>query len=49
MKIRVGIDPENKWKPCVGCNGVPLGNGRVSVGDIVSIQKMASAVPGGAG
>ncbi|KAF9004923.1 hypothetical protein BDZ89DRAFT_604837 [Hymenopellis radicata] len=21
MKIRVGIDPKQKWKACVGCNG----------------------------
>ncbi|KAF8879232.1 MOSC N-terminal beta barrel domain-containing protein [Mucidula mucida] len=33
MKIRVGIDPKQKWKACVGCNGVPLQSGTVSVRD----------------
>ncbi|THV06478.1 hypothetical protein K435DRAFT_743533 [Dendrothele bispora CBS 962.96] len=40
MKFRTGVDPENKWKPCVGCNGVPLAEGVISVGDTVVVRKM---------
>lgn len=39
MKFRVGLDPQNKWKPCVGCNGVPKGEGTISVGDVVTVRK----------
>ncbi|KAK1221552.1 hypothetical protein PQX77_015671 [Marasmius sp. AFHP31] len=40
MKFRLGIDPENKWKPCVGCNGVPLSEGVIRVGDVVRVKAL---------
>lgn len=40
MKFRTNIDPENKWKPCFGCNGVPLGYGEIRVGDQVGVRKI---------
>lgn len=40
MKFRTGLDPTQKMKPCVGCNGVPYGNGTLKVGDWVHIKKM---------
>lgn len=46
MKVRIGIDPKNKWKPCVGCNGVPLASGTVSVGDKVVVKRMLSSLTG---
>ncbi|KAJ7492265.1 MOSC N-terminal beta barrel domain-containing protein [Mycena latifolia] len=36
MKFRTGFDPQNKMKPCVGCNGVPSGVGEIRVGDCVA-------------
>jgi len=38
MKFRTGVDPANKMKPCVGCNGVPMGSGKIRVGDIVHVR-----------
>jgi len=43
MKFRTGIDPIEKMKPCVGCNGVPAADGIVSVGDVVYVKKMIKA------
>ncbi|KIK62238.1 hypothetical protein GYMLUDRAFT_42185 [Collybiopsis luxurians FD-317 M1] len=43
MKFRTGVDPLNKMKPCVGCHGVPLGNGTIRVGDEVFVKKMIVA------
>ena len=40
MKFRTGLDPIHKLKPCVGCNGVPSGNGMIRVGHAVYIKKM---------
>ncbi|KAF9261671.1 hypothetical protein L218DRAFT_930541 [Marasmius fiardii PR-910] len=40
VKFRLGVDCGNKWKPCVGCNGSPRGNGTVRVGDVVSVRKV---------
>ncbi|RDB19507.1 Mitochondrial amidoxime-reducing component 1 [Hypsizygus marmoreus] len=40
MKFRTGLDPLNKMKPCIGCNGVPEAAGVVSVGDVVFVRKM---------
>ncbi|KAF9486556.1 hypothetical protein BDN70DRAFT_870140 [Pholiota conissans] len=40
MKFRIGLDPVEKMKPCVGCNAVPSGNGSVKVGDWVYVKKM---------
>jgi hypothetical protein len=40
MKFRTGLDPTCKLKPCVGCNGVPAGDGVITVGDGVYIRKM---------
>ncbi|KAF5374882.1 hypothetical protein D9758_000495 [Tetrapyrgos nigripes] len=40
MKFRTGIIPDDKWKPCVGCNGVPRSEGMISVGDVVVVRKM---------
>ncbi|KAF9011098.1 MOSC N-terminal beta barrel domain-containing protein [Cyathus striatus] len=40
MKFRTGIDEVQKLKPCVGCNGVPMGSGVVRVGDAVRVKKM---------
>ncbi|KAF8808035.1 hypothetical protein BYT27DRAFT_7099211 [Phlegmacium glaucopus] len=40
MKFRTGLDPTYKLKPCVGCNGVPAGDGVITVGDWVYIKKM---------
>lgn len=39
MKFRTGLDPTQKMKPCVGCNGVPDGPGVVKVGDRVYVKK----------
>ncbi|TFK70463.1 hypothetical protein BDN72DRAFT_838985 [Pluteus cervinus] len=40
MKFRAGLDPEQKFKACVGCNAVPEADGIVSVGDVVRVGKM---------
>lgn len=40
MKFRTGLDPKQKLKPCVGCNAVPHGNGRISVGDWVYVKRL---------
>jgi len=40
MKFRTGLDPTHESKPCVGCNGVPAGDGVITVGDWVYIKKM---------
>ena len=40
LKFRTGLHPKLKMKPCVGCNGVPKGNGLVRVGDAVWVRKM---------
>lgn len=40
MKFRTGLDAMDKLKPCVGCNGVPDGEGVVKVGDAVFVHKM---------
>lgn len=40
MKFRTGIDPAQKMKPCVGCNGVPASDGVVKIGDWVYVKKM---------
>jgi len=40
MKFRTGLDPTYKLKPCVGCNGVPAGDGVITVGNWVYIKKM---------
>lgn len=39
MKFRTGLDPTQKMKPCVGCNGVPDRAGVVKVGDRVYVKK----------
>ncbi|KAG6841739.1 hypothetical protein C0991_007625 [Blastosporella zonata] len=44
MKFRTGLDPIDKLKPCVGCNGVFTGSGVVSVGDVVYVKKMTARV-----
>ncbi len=44
MKVRTGIDPANKMGPCVGCNGVPLGEGVIRLGDKVVIRRMVGSV-----
>jgi len=36
MKFRTGFDPQDKMKPCVGRNGVPLGVGEIRVGDRIA-------------
>ncbi|KAJ7754998.1 hypothetical protein DFH07DRAFT_822496 [Mycena maculata] len=38
MKFRTGFDPQDKMKPCVGCNGVPSANGEIRVGDCVAAR-----------
>ncbi|KAF8832747.1 hypothetical protein HHX47_DHR1001458 [Lentinula edodes] len=43
MKFRIGLDPQNKMKPCVGCNGVPLGSGIIQVGDSVNVRRIIAA------
>ncbi|KAJ3786693.1 hypothetical protein GGU10DRAFT_427236 [Lentinula aff. detonsa] len=43
MKFRIGLDHRNKMKPCVGCNGVPLGNGMIKVGDTVNVRRIIAA------
>ncbi|KAH8831667.1 MOSC N-terminal beta barrel domain-containing protein [Flagelloscypha sp. PMI_526] len=43
-KFRIGVDPLNKYKPCLGDNACPLGNGVVRVGDIVRVTKLAPLV-----
>ncbi|KAJ3985723.1 hypothetical protein F5890DRAFT_1408843 [Lentinula detonsa] len=43
MKFRIGLDRRNKMKPCVGCNGVPLGNGMIKVGDTVNVRRIIAA------
>ncbi|KAJ3769081.1 hypothetical protein FB446DRAFT_813458 [Lentinula raphanica] len=43
MKFRIGLDPKNKMKPCVGCNGVPLGSGMIKVGDRVIVRRVIAA------
>ncbi|KAI5830595.1 hypothetical protein K523DRAFT_239506 [Schizophyllum commune Tattone D] len=40
LKFRTGLHPKLKMKPCVGCNGVPKGEGVVRVGDAVWVRKM---------
>jgi uncharacterized protein YcbX len=40
MKFRIGLDPTEKMKPCVGSNGVPARSGVVNVGDRVYVKKM---------
>lgn len=40
MKFRTGLDPNNKLNPCVGCNGVPDGEGVINVGDTVFVHKL---------
>lgn len=40
MKFRRGLDPARAGAPCVGCNGVPTGDGVVKVGDWVRVRKM---------
>ncbi|KAL0579242.1 hypothetical protein V5O48_002746 [Marasmius crinis-equi] len=40
MKFRMGVDPENKWKPSAGCNAVPMNEGIVRVGDVVSVKAL---------
>ena len=37
MGYRTRIDPERMNKACFGCNGVPLGDGFISVGDSVKV------------
>jgi len=39
MKFRTGVDLVNKMKPCLGCNGVPFGQGVYRVGDRVTVKK----------
>ncbi|KAJ6609329.1 MOSC domain-containing protein [Mycena sp. CBHHK59/15] len=39
MKTRIGLDPQNKMKPCVGSNGVPSGAGEIRVGDCVFVRE----------
>ncbi|KAF9055998.1 MOSC domain-containing protein [Panaeolus papilionaceus] len=39
MKFRTGLDPQEKMKPCVGCNAVPAGEGELRIGDRVYIKK----------
>jgi len=41
MKFRKGLDPTQASKACMGCNGVPSGNGTVRVGDWVHVRKVA--------
>ncbi|CAA7268053.1 unnamed protein product [Cyclocybe aegerita] len=41
MKFRMGLESKHRMKACVGCNGVPSGDGIVRVGDPVYIRKMA--------
>lgn len=40
MKFRTNVDARNKYKPCLGCNGVPSGNGEVRVGDAVLVRRL---------
>jgi hypothetical protein len=40
MKFRTGLDPTNKLNACVGCNGVPDGEGVFNVGDTVFVKKI---------
>jgi hypothetical protein len=40
MKFRTGVDPIQKMKPCVGCNGVAFGKGVYRVGDQVKVKKL---------
>lgn len=37
MKVRTGVEPNDKYKAFLGCNGVPLGSGVVRVGDVVTV------------
>jgi len=40
MKFRTNVDARDKYKPCLGCNGVPLGDGEIRVGDAVMVRKL---------
>uniref|UniRef100_A0A0W0G9P3 MOSC domain-containing protein n=1 Tax=Moniliophthora roreri TaxID=221103 RepID=A0A0W0G9P3_MONRR len=40
MKTRLRVDSKNRWKPCCGCNSVPLGEGLITVGDAVLVRKL---------
>lgn len=42
LKFRVGLEPQEPRKPCVGRNSVPSGAGVVSVGDAVIVKKMVN-------
>ncbi|KIY73375.1 hypothetical protein CYLTODRAFT_417060 [Cylindrobasidium torrendii FP15055 ss-10] len=44
LKIRVGVDAANKRKPCLGCNGIPLGCGELRVGDRVSVRRLVQDI-----
>ena len=45
MKFRAEVDQKGVMKPWLGCNGVPHGQGVVSVGDMVSVTSMKKAIP----
>jgi uncharacterized protein len=38
MSFRAELDPLGRMKPCFGRNGVPEGDGVISVGDVVRIM-----------
>lgn len=40
MKFRLGLDPLQKVKPCVGSYAVPDAEGMVNVGDMIFVRKM---------
>lgn len=39
MKFRAGLVPQEKYKPCVGCNTIPQGSGVLHVGDVLTVAK----------
>ncbi|KAJ7597654.1 MOSC N-terminal beta barrel domain-containing protein [Mycena floridula] len=43
MKMRIGIDPQNKWKAVLGVNAAPRGCGMIRVGDRVLVRKIEKA------
>ncbi|KAG6380737.1 hypothetical protein JVT61DRAFT_5119 [Boletus reticuloceps] len=46
MKFRRGLDPERMSLPCVGANGIFMGEGVVKVGDWVHVRTMGGSRPG---
>lgn len=43
MKTRTGVDPAHMKQPCFGCNGVPMDDGTIQVGDTVTVMQYIEA------